>query len=370
MAVRRVSYRARGGSPRFVCVVRPRNPVPKPYETENLVRRMTLNRMYSRFLCMMLPLCPTACSAPSLLITPVSGRRELVESELSRDRLFARDKIAVLDVSGIIINANKPQLLGTGEHPVSLLLEELDAARADPCVKGVLLRINSPGGTVVASELMHNELTHFRKESEKPVVAIMMDVAASGGYYIACACDEILAHHSTITGSIGVIAQFVDVTGTMNLIGIKTDAVTSGPMKDAGSPLRAMRPEERQVFQNMVNEDYERFLQVVAAGRPKLSAQRVRELADGRVYTGQQATEHGLVDGVATMREAVEAVKRRAGVRSARLIAYHRVAEYKPNYYAAAPVSGGDFNVVKLDAANLPIFPTPRLMYLWQPGSP
>ncbi len=310
------------------------------------------------------------CSAPSLLITPVSSRRDLVESELSRESLFARDKIAVIDVSGIIMNANKPGLFTSGEHPVSLLLEELDAARMDPRVKGVLLRINSPGGTVVASELMHSEILHFRETSKKPVVAIMMDVAASGGYYIACACDEIIAHPSTITGSIGVIAQFVDVTGTMNMIGVKTDAVTSGPMKDAGSPLRTLRPEERQVFQNMVNEDYERFLLVVRAGRPKLAAEKVRELADGRVYTGQQAAENGMVDRVATMREALGVLKTRAGIEKAKLVTYHRVADYKPNFYAAAPARGGDVNLINLDLSHTPFAQTPRLMYLWQPGSP
>lgn len=306
------------------------------------------------------------CSAPSLLITPVSSNRELVESELSRESVFARDKIAVIDVSGVIMNANKQELFASGEHPVSLLLEELDRARLDARVKGVLLRINSPGGTVVASELMHGEIMHFRK-SQKPVVAMMMDVAASGGYYIACACDEILAHPSTITGSIGVIAQFVDLTETMNLIGVKTDAVTSGPMKDAGSLFRAMRPEERQLFQEMVNEDYERFLGVVGAGRPKLSAERVRALADGRVYTGHQAVENGLVDRVASMREAVEAVKKRAGVERAKLVTYHRTADYKPNFYAAAPPRGSDVNLINLDLSHTPLHQTPRLMYLWQP---
>jgi len=312
---------------------------------------------------------PNGCSAPSLLITPVSSNRELVESELSRESIFARDKIAVIDVSGIIMNANKPGLFASGEHPVSMLLEELDRARLDPRVKGVLLRINSPGGTVVASELMHNEIMHF-KESKKPIVAIMMDVAASGGYYIACACDEIIAHHSTITGSIGVIAQFVDLTGTMNIIGLKADAVTSGPMKDAGSPLRAMQPNERQVFQDMVNEDYERFLQVVAAGRPKLPIERVRELADGRIYSGDQAKASGLVDRVASMREAVGVVKGRAGLDKVKLVTYHRVAEYRPNYYAAAPARGGDMNLINVDLSSAPWTQTPRLMYLWQPAAP
>ena len=131
-----------------------------------------------------------------------------------------------------------------------------------------------------------------------------------------------------------------------------------------------MRPEEREVFQEMVNEDYERFLVVVGAGRPELSAERVRELADGRVYTGCQAMENGLVDRVATMREAVEAVKERAGVKRAKLVTYHRTAEYKPNFYAAAPGRGGDVNLINLDLSHTPLSQTPRLMYLWHAGRP
>lgn len=311
----------------------------------------------------------SGCSAPSLLITPVSSSRELVESELLREAPLAGDKIAVIDVSGIIRNAPEFQFFGEGEQPVSLLLEQLEKARKDPAVKAVILRINSPGGGVVASGLMHDEILHFRKRSRKPVVAVMMDVAASGGYYIACACDEIVAQPSTITGSIGVIMQMIDVSGTMNLIGIKSDAITSGVHKDSGSPLRPMRPEERELFQQIVADMYERFIRVVAAGRPKLDEARIRELADGRVYTAGQALEHGLIDRIATMRETIDTTKYRVGARKIRLVGYHRAAEYKGTYYARAPQTpGGDVNVLNLDVARVLRDTTPQFMYLWQPG--
>src|SRR3990172_4350421 len=208
------------------------------------------------------PLFAAGCTPPSLLITPVSGRRGLTETELSRDSLFALDKIALIDVTGTIQNGSSFQLFGQGEHPVSALLEQLDKARRDPLVKAVILRINSPGGTVVASELMHDEITHFRQKG-KPVIAVMMDVAASGGYYIACACDEVVAQPSTITGSIGVILLMFDVSGTMTMIGVKSDAITSGVHKDSGSPFRTMRPEERLLFENVVGDMYDRFVKVV-----------------------------------------------------------------------------------------------------------
>lgn len=309
------------------------------------------------------------CFNQGLLIQPVTVRRNLVESEVWRDGR-ARDKIALIDVSGIIMNSEEWQLLGPGEHPVSLLLEQLDLARRDPAIKAVILRINSPGGTVVASELMHQEVMHFRK-SGKPVVAIMMDVAASGGYYLACACDEIVAQPSTVTGSIGVVMQTFDLSGTMNMLGVKGDAITSGANKDAGSPFRPMKPEERELFQTMVNDMYERFVRVVVAGRPKLDEATVRKLADGRVYTANQALERGLIDRIATMRETVAIAKQRAGIENARLVAYHRPLGYRPNFYAAQPAPASPtaaVNLVNLDFGSLLERTSPRFMYLWHPG--
>lgn len=309
----------------------------------------------------------TSCLPSSFLITPVSGRRELVETELSRDSLLARDKIALIDVTGPIQNAETFALFGGGDNPVSRLLEQLEKARRDPAVKAVILRINSPGGTVVASELMHDEITHFR-QSGKPVVAVMMDVAASGGYYIACACDEIVAQPSTVTGSIGVIMLTVDVSGTMSLIGVKTDAITSGVHKDSGSPFRPMRPEERELFEGIVEDMYARFVKIVDEGRPNLDGARVRELADGRVYTANQALANGLIDRIAGLRETVESTKRRVGAERVRLVAYQRPHEYRPNYYAASPAPPAvDLNLLRIDGGQF-LPPGPRFLYLWQPG--
>ncbi|MBU0717511.1 MAG: signal peptide peptidase SppA [Planctomycetes bacterium] len=308
------------------------------------------------------------CSRPSMLISMVDGRQALTETTLERDSWWAIDKIVVIEVSGILTNSPKVQLLGEGEHPVSVLLEKLTKARRDPTVKAVILRINSPGGTVVASELMHDEIRRF-KESGKPVVAVMMDVAASGGYYIACACDEIAAQPSTITGSIGVVLQMIDVSRTMDLIGVKADAITSGEHKDTGSPFRPMRPEERELFQQIIDEMYGRFVKVVAAGRPGLDEDGVRAIADGRVYTATQAVELGLIDRIATMREVIAGLKQRIGRKNIRLVTYHRYLDYKPNYYAAAPRSPvGDVNLLNIDLSTRLTPPTPRFMYLWCPG--
>ena len=319
---------------------------------------------------LLLGLTSSGCLPSSVLITPVSSRQRLAETVLSRDSLFAFPKIALIDVSGIISNSPSVRLFGTGDNPVSLLLEQLDEARRDALVKAVILRINSPGGTAVASELMHDEIVHFKK-SGKPVIAVMMDVAASGGYYIACACDEIVAQPSTVTGSIGVIMRMFDVSGTMDMIGVRSDAIISGPRKDSGSPLRGMRPEERELFQAIVWDMYERFVKVVADGRPKLDENAVRSLADGRVYTAGQALELGLIDRIATMREVIDSTKQRVGTKRIRLIAYKRPHEYRANYYARSPQTsgGGDLNLLNFDLPPDLLPSTPQFLYLWAPGS-
>ena len=310
------------------------------------------------------------CYHGGILLTPVSTRRELVESTLIRESFFARDKIAIIDVTGTISNSTSSGLFGSGENPTSLLLEQLHKARRDSHVKAVLLRINSPGGTVTASELMHDEIRVFRKETGKPVIAVLMDVAASGGYYIACACDEIVAHPSTITGSIGVIMQTFQIGGTLAKLGVTTDAITSGPNKDAGSPFRSMTPDERELFQKIIDEMYERFVQVVVEGRPKLDEETVRRIADGRVYTAAQAVELGLVDRLATMREVIRSTKKLIGAEKVRVVAYHRPLGYKPNYYAHAPSPGSiDINLIRIDLPDWLGSATPQFMYLWQPGS-
>lgn len=309
----------------------------------------------------------TSCGAPSLLLTPVSVRRELVETELSHDSFFASDKIALIDVSGVLMNAPATQFLGEGEHPVSLLLEKLEKARKDRHVKAVLLRINSPGGGVVASELMHEEIVHF-KESGKPVVAVIMDLGASGGYYVACACDEIVAQPSSVVGSIGVIMQMFDLSGTLHKLGASSHAITSGAFKDAGSPFRQMRPEEHAVFQSIVDDMFDRFVAVVDAGRPHLNEDTIRKLADGRVYSATQALHLGLIDRISNMRESIDLIKERANLGPVRLVTYNRPLGYRPNYYATTPPQGSPtVNLLNVDVRGLFEGATPHFMYLWHP---
>ena len=309
------------------------------------------------------------CGPTAYKITPVPAQEELQETVVLTEGGLFPTKIAQVEVEGLIMNSRKFSLWGEGENPVSLFAEKLDKAAADPSVKAVVLRINSPGGGVTASDLMYGEVLNFKKRTHRPVVAVLMDVAASGGYYVACSADEIVANPTTVTGSIGVIMQSVNFAGTMSKLGISADAITSGKMKDAGSPLRPMKPEEREIFQKLVNQFYDRFVAVVAAGRSKkLTEAKVRELADGRVYSAQQALELGFVDHVGSQKDALALVKQRIGAKRVCVVAYQRPTDYKPNIYAATPAPAPQVNLVNIQIPEAWSNPAPQFLYLWAPG--
>ena len=322
-----------------------------------------------RICCAVSMLLVAGCLPYSYLITPVRTKPKLVETTLESEGWFA-PKIALIDVDGILVNARTSALLTEGEHPVSLLLEKLDQARDDDAVKAVILRINSPGGTVVASELMHDEVRRFRETTGKPVVAVMMDVAASGGYYVACACDELVAHQSTVAGGIGVILQLFEVTGTMAKLGVTSHTIKSGDLKGGGSPFERLSGQDRAIFQEIIDRMHGQFVEVVAAGRLNLSTEQVHRLADGRVFSADQALEAGLIDRIATIRETVDVLKERIHAPRVRLVTYHRRTGYAPNYYArsnAPPLSPGGVNIVQIQMPSWLRGHNARFMYLWAP---
>lgn len=218
-----------------------------------------------------------------------------------------------------------------------------------PHVKAVVIRINSPGGAVTASDIMYQDLCRFREQTHKPVVACMMDVAASGGYYLAMGCDRIYAHPTTVTGSIGVIMSLYNAAGLFGMIGVKSDPIKSGPNKDIGNPGRPMTDEERAILQHMVTNFYEQFIGVVVKGRSgSLGEERIRALADGRVYTGLEAKELGLVDEIGYLEDAIKAAKDMACVKDAAVIAYDRCEGFRGCIYSAAPRIPSQISV-KLD---------------------
>ncbi len=310
----------------------------------------------------------TGCLPDSFVITPISAQPQLKERVLYTESAFPDGKIAIVEVDGVMANTRASGFLTTGEHPVAKLTEQLDSARRDDSVKGVVLRINSPGGTVTASELMHSEVKRLQA-SGKPVIAMMMDVAASGGYYIACAADEIMACKSTVTGSIGVVMQTMEVTKTMEMIGVKAHTIKSGDQKAAGSPFEELKPEQRVIFQNIINELYDQFVDVVAEGRSELTREQVMPLADGRVYTAKQAIELKLIDRIGSIREAIALAKEKSGIENAKVISYRRPHVRAPNYYARHDQDPATGNVTLLNidlGATGQSYRAPFL-YVWNP---
>lgn len=308
------------------------------------------------------------CGPTSFVITPVPARRTLTETVVVREGVWAQQKIALIDVDGLMRNSRDRSLLGAeGDNPVVLFKEKLDRAADDPNVKAVVLRINSPGGGVTASDLMYTELRAFRDRTKKPVIACLMDVAASGGYYLACAADQIVAHPTGVTGSIGVIVILPNVTGTMHKIGVSTNVFKSGELKDAGSPFREMTPADARVFQNIVDEMYERFVQVVSRSRSALTPEQVRAAADGRVFSASEAHRLGLVDELGSLPEAVTTAKRAAGLADAQVLVvqYGRPFAHRPNYYAEGQ---GTVNLIHVDLPDWLSAESPQFLYLWAPG--
>jgi protease-4 len=275
-------------------------------------------------------------------------------------------KIVQLEVEGLIIETPRPGPLSITprESLIARLKEALDRAEEDGRVAALLLRIQSPGGTVSASETLYHEILAWKARTGRPVVAHLDGIATSGAYYIAMAADEVIAHPATVTGSIGVIFSGVNLSGLMEKLGIQNQTLTSGDFKDAGSPMRPMRPEERAQLQSVIDDFHARFREVVHAGRPDLDKEAVDRAADGRIYTASQAIDLGLIDRIGYVEDAVRAAENRAGIAESRVISYHRPYEYRNNLYSRSPGPEGPLiDVDPLPEASFGL--EPGFYYLW-----
>ena len=278
-------------------------------------------------------------------------------------------KVLMLDLSGFLADESPSFSLNPEAPRVPLLArvqEELRKAEKDDQIKAMIVRINSPGGTITASDTLYREIYEFKRRKRIPVIAAIMDVGASGGYYAALAADTIVAQPTSVTGSIGVVMLTVNANGLMEKIGVAPVAIKSGSMKDAGSPFRAMTPEERAVFQGVIDDMYARFVKLIAESR-KIPEDRIRSFADGRIYTAQQAKDLGLVDRVAYLDEVVTQAKEAAGVQEARVVMYHRPREYRASIYAGPPGPTPSGETALSQFAAILTGAGPRFMYLWWP---
>lgn len=292
-------------------------------------------------------------TAAGVALPPARWEERIVEGA-------GRDRVVIIDVTGVI---------GAGADPFSLtlsqedLLSQIRQAREDSLVKAVVLRVDSPGGGVVASSEIHAELLKFR-EAGKPLVVSMGSTAASGGYYISAPADRIYANADTLTGSLGVILSLTNYEEGFEKLGLRSYVYKSGELKDIGSPTRQPTEEEERVLQSIVDEAYDGFVRVIVEGRG-LPEERVIEIADGRIYTGAQALALGLVDELGNLDAGIAGAKELAGLETALVVRYTQSSSLRALLASrlAAPQQPTDPLGIRAITDPQP----PRLEYRWMP---
>jgi len=318
-------------------------------------------RLFSNVLILILLVTISGCALVNVaLIQPPSPLEEqILEGDGAK-------KILMLDISGTISEQEKSGgLLGrSSASMVSLIRESLQKAEKDDNIKGIILRINSPGGTVTASDIIYHDIIEFKKRRKIPVHACIMSTGASGGYYVAAAADEIIAHPTAITGSIGVILMKFNVEGLMGKIGVEEQTVKSGDKKDIMSPFRKATPDEVKLAQEIIDQLYGRFLDVVISrSGNKLNRDELRKLSDGRLYTARQAMEAKLIDRIGYLDDVIAGLRKISGDENTKVVSYFRPGNYKGSIYADAGHLGGMMEFL----GGIDAFSGASFMYLWRP---
>jgi len=260
---------------------------------------------------------------------------ELTESTLEGDNLGQR--IARIEVDGVIQDTGSPSLFTEEGYNHETMMKELEQIKEDDSIKGVLMVVNSPGGGVYESAEVHNKIEELKKSGKK-IYVTMKNIAASGGYYISAPADKIFASRETLTGSLGVIMQSMNYKELADKYGVKFNTIKSGAHKDIMSPTKEMDVEERKILQSLVDESYSEFVRVISDGRG-MSQAEVRKLADGRVYSGLQASKNGLVDELGLEEDALSALKKEIKANDAEVI------EFTPadSFWASNPFAANTF---------------------------
>ena len=318
---------------------------------------------YSQYLALVLALSlQTGCAFVNVPLMPPAAplEEQLLEGDGAK-------KILLLDISGTISEEGKSGgLLGrSAPSMVSIIRESLHKAEKDKSLAGIILRINSPGGTVTASDIIHHDISEFKKRTKLPVLACIMSTGTSGGYYIAAAADRITAHPTAITGSIGVIMMKFNVEGLMGKIGVEEQTIKSGDKKDIMSPFRKATPEEVKLGQEIIDQLYGRFLDVIMA-RPgnTLTREELRKAADGRIYTAGQALQAKLIDKTGYLDDVISQLRTSIGDDKARVVTYYHLGNYKGSIYAGGADKEG---LAGLLGGGMDMLSGGGYMYLWRP---
>ena len=295
----------------------------------------------------------------------------------SRDPMLERtisgtgdEKVLMISVTGIISDIPEYSLFLTKPSMLEEFVSQLNLAAKDPDIKAVVIKINSPGGSVTASDIIYNEILNFKEKSKAKVVAVMMDVAASGGYYIALPADEIIAHPTSLTGSVGVIFMRPEISGLMDKIGVGFEVNKSGRNKDMGSPFRKPTKEEETLFNNLISGLSQRFNTLVLKHR-KISPENMKEVMTARIFIAPEAMKLGMIDKTGYLDDAVKDAKKLADIpENSKVIAYRRSFYPNDNLYNGT-TSKSDSPISLINLGPLEQFKNinPGLYYLWLPAA-
>ena len=336
-----------------------------------------LFRFFVSGLMLLLPPWVAGCGAPSFLVTPVSSSHTLREEAVEEGKGFGGGKIAIIEVEGMLANVRSGGFLQASENPLSIFTQELEKAEQDDDVKAIVLRVNSPGGTVTTADTMYEMLRKFKERTHKPVIASTQEVTASGAYYVCCAADKIVASPTSIVGSIGVIFSNFDFADGLAKIGVQSRAIHTGTLKEMGSPFKHETPLEKSVMAEMVNEYFRRFAKVVKQNRPNVKEVPPEPPANepatyagvfsGRVWSGATAVELGLADQTGMLNDAIDLARAAAHAPKAKAILYKRPYGYGGSIYASTATPTPQANVMELKLPGVQsVIPT-GFYYLWQP---
>ncbi|HQU44842.1 MAG TPA: S49 family peptidase [Pirellulales bacterium] len=278
----------------------------------------------------------------------------------------AGERIALVDIDGVLLNTDMTGFYSFGENPVALFREKLDHIAANRCFRGVVLRINSPGGGVTACDIMRRDLMTFKARTGLPVVACLLDVGAGGAYYLATAADQVVAHPTTVTGGIGVVLNLYNLQDAMAQFNVVGVPVKSGEHIDMGSPIRGQSDDVRAMLQTMAFEFHQRFREAVEQSRPRHDPAHPEDF-DGRVFTAGQALEKHLVDSIGYLDDAVAIARQASRVPTARVVLLHRRIDRARTPYAITPNVPMQGTMLPLSIPGFERSRLPTFLYLWQP---
>jgi protease-4 len=308
----------------------------------------------------------TGCQAPKIRLFP-GAADPLQEYTLEGKE---KGKVLVISIRGTISDEPKKKFVSTRPSMVQEVVSQLRKAEKDPEVKAVILKVNSPGGSVTASDILYNEILAYKQKTKAKVVVAMMGVAASGGYYISLPADYILAHPTSVTGSVGVLFLRPDVAGLMDKVGLGVEVSKTGKNKDMGSPFRQATTEERQIINDLIAQLGNRFLDHVAEHR-KINPDDLKTISTARIFLADDALKLGMVDSIGYLAEAVSQAKKLANLpQDAKIVVYRRTEYPDDNLYnpSTSHYEGRGLSIVSLELPASLTALQAGFYYLWQPG--